>query len=321
MIELPQSPSSPQTLSPPSVSPSTKKNYKLPSNIPPSIYFGGAACGISYFLGIVQRMKETWGEDFHTKTLLCGGSVGSIVAIQLAMGFTLQKMIEDTKYILSQGVEDPCYWSGQNHWLNEYVDQLLAKDPTLYQTLEGRFMCGTTRAFFTHQWHCTWKDNTELAKCLKAGYNIPIYCDYCEPFRGEELVDGAYGLDANGFPHGDETLFIGADQTCAELNIESLTVSQMLIPDPEEGFDTLYQEGIKVYDAWDGYLCEKQGKRGPNYPMLMICWIGKLLQIVYRMICSNIIDTVDTMDSMDSMDTIHCYDSSTMDNIPSDDTS
>jgi len=35
--------------------------------LPTSIYFGGASCGISYFLGVAKKMKETRGDDFHTK--------------------------------------------------------------------------------------------------------------------------------------------------------------------------------------------------------------------------------------------------------------
>ena len=33
--------------------PSTNKD-----KIPPSIYFGGASCGIPFYIGVIKRMKE-----------------------------------------------------------------------------------------------------------------------------------------------------------------------------------------------------------------------------------------------------------------------
>jgi len=263
----------------------TETSVKIP--IPASIYFGGASCGISYFLGVVKKMKETWGEDFYTKTLLCGGSIGSVVALQLAIGLSVEDMVLHTRNIFKQCKRDPHYWTGQNYWLDLYIDGLLQTDPDIYKKIEGRFQCGTTREFFHHQWHTQWENNEHLGKCIKGGYNIPIYCNRCERVDGQEVLDGAYGFDDSFFPHGNETLFIGANQTCAEINYD-LTVEQMIIPDTD--FDFLFRRGIKLFHQWDGKYTVKLGKREPNYVMLSMCWIGKYLQIIYDLICCHIID-------------------------------
>ena len=255
--------------------------------IPPSIYFGGASCGISYFLGVAKQMKEMWGEDFYLKTLLCGGSIGSVLALQIAIGLSIDEMKLHIKNIFKQCLREPHYWTGQNYWLDKYIDDLLQTDPDIYKKIEGRYQCGTTREYFEHQWHTQWENNEHLAKCIKGGYNIPLYCNHCERIDGCEVIDGAYGFDGS-FPHGNDTLFIGANQTCAEINYD-LSFEQMLIPDTD--FDFLFHIGMTRFNQWDGICIEKQGKRQPNYMMLLLCWLGKYLQILYHLICCHIIDS------------------------------
>lgn len=255
--------------------------------LPPSIYFGGASCGISYFLGVAKKMKETWGDDFHTKTLLCGGSIGSVIALQLAIGLSIDDITLHIKNIFKQYIRDPHYWTGQNFWLDKYIDDLLQIDSEIYKNIEGRFQCGTTREYFEHQWHTKWENNAHLARCIKGGYNIPLYCDHCEPVDGHEVIDGAYGFNDSFFPHGNNTLFIGANQSCAEINYD-LTIEQMVIPDTD--FDFLFRRGMKLFDQWDGVYTDKQGKRQPNHMMLMVCWFGKYVQILYDFICCHIIE-------------------------------
>ena len=62
----------------------------------------------------------------------------------------------------------------------------------------------------------------------------------------------------------------------------SKTLEQMLIPNTGEGFENLYVQGIKTFEKWDGKMLEKQGKRTPNYSMLIVCWSGKYMQILYN---------------------------------------
>jgi len=255
--------------------------------IPPSIYFGGISCGVPFFLGVATKMKELWGEDFYTKTILCGGSVGAVIALQLAIGLSIDEIQLHIKNILRKCEKDPHHWTGQNYWLDKYIDDLLKADSEIYKKIKGRYQCGTTREYFEHQWHTEWENNEHLAKCIKGGYNIPIYCDHCEKVDDIEVIDGAYSFDDSSFPHGNQTLFVGANQTCAEINY-NLTIEQMIVPNTD--FDLLYCVGMHKFDKWDGNYIDKKGKRNPNYIMLTICWFGKYMQILYKLICCHIIN-------------------------------
>lgn len=261
----------------------------MSKEIPPSIYFGGAACGSSYFIGVAKKMSETWGHDFPTKTLICGDSIGAVIAFQLAIGLSVEDITLHAKNIFRKMQQDPHYWTGQNFWIDKYVDDLLENDPEIYKKLEGKYMCGTTREFFNHQWHVKWESNEDLAKCIKGSYNIPLYCSHSDRIYGMEVLDGAYGFDDSCFPHGNNTLFVGANQTCAEINF-NLTVKQMLIPDIHEEFAFLHKNGEEAFDKWDETMIDKKGKRSPNYPMLVVCWVGKYLQILYEMLCIHVIN-------------------------------
>jgi hypothetical protein len=254
------------------------------SKVPPSIYIGGACCGVSYFIGVVRAMKETWGEDFQNNTLLCGDSIGSIIALQLTLGLSADQIESVSRTIISNMEKVPLKLNGQSEFLNQYIDNLIeTSKKTLYKDIEGRFRCGTTKAFFTHQWHKSWTDNEDLKKCLKGSYNLPFYCDLCEEINGEEVVDGAYGFTGAQFPHGDDTLFIGANQPSAEINYD-LTYEEMLIPNIR-AFDILLDKGYCSFKQWNGEFKKKVEVRKPNYGPLMLLWIGKFLQKMYYYVC------------------------------------
>jgi hypothetical protein len=186
-------------------------------------------------------MAEKWGPDFYEKTLVCGGSAGSIVALQIALG-------KDPKYAsevyveLAEKAHARGYALRPSDFLDEYLDELLRTDANIHKTIETRFWCGSTLFYAEHQWHKKWRDNAELAACIKGGYNIPLYCSKCDALDGNEVVDGAYGLNASDFPHGDGTLFVGACQDTAEINIE-LSNMQMLKPSLGQEYDDLVQKG------------------------------------------------------------------------------
>jgi hypothetical protein len=249
------------------------------STIPPSIYFGGACCGVSFYYGVVRAMKETWGEDFHTKTLVCGDSIGSIVALQLVIGYTPEKMEMISRIVFSKMGEDSFHSHGQNYWLDQYIDRLLEQEKTLYLDVQGKFRCGTTRAHFEHQWHEKWTDNEDLRRCLKGSCNVPLYCGRCEKVNGEEVIDGALSLTGSQFPHGDETLFVGANQPSAEINY-NLTYWETAVPNLVT-FNLLLKEGYSAFKEWDGEYKEKVAGRNPDNVAIVVLWMGKYLQMLY----------------------------------------
>lgn len=256
----------------------------LKRELPPSIYFGGAAFGVSYFVGVFRAMVDTFGPDFHKHTHLCGGSIGTIMALQIALGKD-PEYAHDVYMNIAGNVHDDGWNWRPSTALDRYVDELLASDPEIYKIIEGKFRCGTTATYSKHQWHTSWKDNKDLAACIKGSYNIPIYCTKAEKIDGKEVVDGAYGFTAEDLPHGDNTLFIGVGQPTAEVNRE-MTFSQMLIPAKGEEYKEMVQSGYDAFMKWDGAMKQKVGIRMPNYPALRFLWLAKLVQMLFLFVCS-----------------------------------
>jgi len=250
--------------------------------IPKSIYFGGAAFGVCFFVGVFKAMADKWGPDFYKKTLVCGGSAGSIIAMQIALGKD-PKYAGDVYALIGDKTHARGYALRPSDFLDEYVDELLRSDENIHKSIETRFWCGSTLFYAQHQWHKQWRDNADLAACIKGGYNIPLYCSKCDKLEGYEVVDGAYGLQASDFPHGDDTLFVGACQNTAEINIE-LSITQMLIPSHGPEYDGLVQKGYDTFMRWDGRMKTKVGVRLPNYTALFFLWAFKLIQVVLHTI-------------------------------------
>jgi hypothetical protein len=251
------------------------------NDIPPSIYIGGAGCGAAFFIGAIHAIKEKWGEDVHNKTMFCGDSVGSILALQLAIGYSSKDIELISRNIFRKMRTEPHFFYGNDYWLNKYIDYLMDKHNDLHITVKGKFKCGTTRFPFNHQWHDKWENNNELSLCLKASTNIPIYCSKCEKINDYEVIDGAYGFNGNHFPHGNETLFIGANQPSAEIS-HNITRSEMIYPDNHLIFNDLFKKGYDAFHKWDGIKKEKVKSRKTNYFALIVCWFCKGLQIFYQ---------------------------------------
>ena len=106
--------------------------------------------------------------------------------------------------------------------------------------------------------------------------------------NGREVIDGAYGMHGEYFPHGNDTLFVGANQTCAEIN-HDLTLKQMIVPDNYKTFQKLFTIGYETFKKWDGTKKEKVNAKVPNYIALFFCVVGKCLQIFYKYVVEEII--------------------------------
>lgn len=257
--------------------------------IPPSIYFGNAACGAAFTIGTMHAMKETWGDDFHKKTLLCGDNAGAILAMQLAMGLSTHHMEMVARSIFRRMRANPHVFSGQNYWLNQYIDHVLATKSELHQELEGRFQCGTTNAGFAHQWHKKWTTNEELGNCLKASANVPLFCDLCDLVEGNVVLDGSCSFAGHEFPHGNETLFVGVNQTEAEVKYE-MSFHRMFFPGDQIEFNFLFKEGYDAFKKWNGVKKDKVLKIYPNYTIIVLCWVGKYLQFFYEYVVRDILN-------------------------------
>ena len=250
----------------------------LPDSPPPSIYFGGCAFGSAFYVGIACGMVERWGPDFYKRTLLSGGSAGTIFAIVLALGMSPESLDQMYQSVAEKTLRyHPIYFGSV--FMEEVLRKLLS-DPMAYKRLEGRCCFGTTEFFSKHRWHVSWESNEDLIQTAQASFNIPIYCKRVQPVKGVMVLDGAYGFAGINLPHGDDTLYVGIDPH-AEIT-RTLTNHQMFFPVVGEEYHDMVRSGYLAFKQWDGKLNKKVGRRVPNYPALYVLWALKMLeQLIY----------------------------------------
>jgi len=244
---------------------------------PSSIYFGGCAWGCAYYVGVFKAMEERWGKGFHKKTLITGDSSGALIAVGISLGFSPDEMGQIYES-LAKNASMHGVIGKMGTLAEKCVEHLLSADPVAYQTLQGWFAVGTTRFPFNHHWHWNWESNQDLADCIIGSLHIPLYC--CESrksVQGSIVVDGAYSMAGSDLVHGDKTLYVGIDPH-AEVG-RSLNNNQMLFPLYGREYLDIVESGYQAMKNWDGKMNAKVGHRIPNYPILLLMWPCRVLEL------------------------------------------
>jgi len=254
--------------------------------IPKSIYFGGAAWGSAFYIGVHQAMVEIWGPNFMDDVTISGDSAGVLWAVGIALKMTPLEL-ENIYRSQSERAHKFGIWFGKSlNYLSDSI-KILLSDPTAYKQLEGKFSTATTEFPFRHRRHWAWDSNDDLSNCMLGSLHVPMYSSCSKiRFKGKSVVDGAYSMAGTDLPHGDETLFVGIDPH-AEITRE-LTLFQMIYPAAGRDFDDLVTSGYNAMKNWDGDMKRKVGLRHPNYSALMLFWplkvISKLIRIILWML-------------------------------------
>ncbi len=248
--------------------------------IPPSIYFGGCAFGAAFYVGVIQAMCERWGPDFYKKTMLCGGSAGTIFAIALALGNTPRQINHLYRTVAEKAAKHGTVIYA-SVFLEEALRELMYDNPMAFKLLEGRCCFGTTQFFSKHNWHISWMDNEDLVETACGSCHIPFYCQRNFGIKEALIVDGAYGFAGKDLPHGNNTLYVGIDPN-AEIT-RGFTYSQMMFPMVSKDYEDCAQSGYDAFMAWDGTLYDyKVQRRRPNNEMLVILWTTKFFEYLYH---------------------------------------
>eukprot|EP01038_Epipyxis_sp_PR26KG_P011607 gene11607-15545_t len=239
---------------------------------PLSIYFGGCAFGAGFYVGAHKAMVEKWGPDFYKKTLLSGGSAGTIFAVGIAMGKTPEYMDDMYRKVAQKALKHGALYHA-SVFLSEAVRTIVDSDPLAYKIIEGRCCFGTTSFYAHHRWHISWEDNEDLISSIGSSSHIPFYCKYNEGVKGVAAIDGAYGFAGRDLPHGNNTLYVGIDPN-AEVT-RTYTNPEMFFPPNGALYDDMVRTGYKAMMNWDGKMNDKVRLRLPNYSALNVLWILK----------------------------------------------
>lgn len=188
---------------------STGRNPSPP--LPPSIYFGGCSWGAAFYVGVHKAMEEMWGRDFCSRTLIAGGSAGTIIAVLIALGLSYEETDRIYRKLASRAVAEGTFGRGTTY-VEAVLREVFERHPDAHRKLLNRCRLGTTSFPCSHRWHRHWESLEDLLATVKGSFHIPFYCTpFINVIRGEEVVDGAYGFAGRDLPHGDRTLYVGID--------------------------------------------------------------------------------------------------------------
>ena len=101
-------------------------NRSIPKQ-PPVIYFGGCCFGAAFYIGVHKAFVEMWGEDYYKRSLITGGSAGTIVGTAIALGFTVQELDDLYRRVSEKTHASPFpFWYASYHAEKE-VRQMVEK--------------------------------------------------------------------------------------------------------------------------------------------------------------------------------------------------
>jgi hypothetical protein len=260
------------------------RSGRMKAEMPSSIYFGGAAWGGAFYIGVYKGLEERWGPDFARKYNLnvSGDSAGVLWALGISLGYSSSELDTIYRRQSERAVREGQLMGRNSIYLRDTFDELIGGDERAYQKLEGRFSTATTSFPFEHRRHYSWTDNEDLAACVLGSLHVPLYCSRIKPYKGVHILDGAYSLCGTHLPDGDRTLFIGIDPN-AEITRE-LTLMQMCFPCVGKEYDDMVESGYRAALEWDGQYKPKCGIRHANKQVLSILWPLKFIEMLITLV-------------------------------------
>jgi hypothetical protein len=238
-------------------------------------------------IGVFQAMVDTWGPDFYQKTVICGASAGTMMALAIANGRTPEYMHRLFVSIAEKAKLRGSFFCG-SQLMEEALREIISMDDPLslsFERVRERCYIASTSFFACHRWHSSWKSNEDLLESAKASGHIPFYCQRNDGLDGSLfVVDGAYGVGGVHLPHGDETLFVGI-HPFAEIT-RNATLSQLLFCPYDSDYEEIVRSGYLAFMRWNGERKKKLGVYHPNYTALCLLWILKFLEILFYSVLS-----------------------------------
>jgi len=266
-------------------------------SIPPAIYVGNFGLGGCPFLfGLLKQMNEKWGNEFYKKTKWYCDSFSVVFIIQLLCGHEIERIRRGYNSIMKKMCQNPMYLHGQTVWLDLYVQYLLKNEKDLLESIVNLFI-GITIPYTQHVWFHSWKTTEELMLHIKASYNIPLYSDHCGKIDGEEVFNGAYSCTPEDLLLIHENILkISASPSLTDIPCRLSVYDIYHINNHESLYSYFYLMGYESFNDRkienNRNLLENETKRKNqvNIPMLVVCWIGKGMQIAYEYIVREIIE-------------------------------
>ena len=165
-------------------------NMIAPGPCPDSLFLGGCAWGVAYYIGMYRALFARWGDAVFS--LKIGTNSGGCL---IGVGILLRKSPEylEAMYAdlarLGQRYGTMGKMSIYHH---QVLEAMLGGDEAAYRRLNGRLFVGLTQFPGRFVLRSEWNSNKELMDCIHASMHIPWLCTHIEPIGGKWYIDGGF---------------------------------------------------------------------------------------------------------------------------------
>ena len=158
-----------------------------------TISLSGASWGCLFYIGFYKGLiKEYKDENIGKKINIYGNSAGALIALGIALGYSVSNIEDIYKYLSSQAIENGVM--GKMTIYHENCLNKFLKNKTDYLLVNNRLHVGiTTKSghIFINQF----TSNEHLKHILHCSFYVPFYCTYKAIYNGEQVIDGSIGFN------------------------------------------------------------------------------------------------------------------------------
>jgi hypothetical protein len=235
----------PSIVSPISATGSMKRVGCQPLPLPTSISFEGCGAAISYHLGVIESLYQTYGKDtlLNSNIKFMGTSSGSIAALVVALGMDVARW-KDRMFTAWEPMG--FFFQADRYVGNILSEILLEAGDEAFHRLENRLFISITKFFSRNFVISKWDSNSDVKRTVLASCFIPvvmlrpIWVGHCF------AVDGGF---SNNYPRleGKQTVLVSPSRSAgSEIKPELKLRFRDLIGAPKrDRFYELWTVGIE----------------------------------------------------------------------------
>lgn len=246
-----------------------------PSNIPSSIYFGGAGFGAAFYAGVYSAMVEKWGPDFYKHTILFGDSAGAIFSVGIALGKTPECLNEMFRTFCMNTKKEGVI-GNVNLLMERGIRDMIGDDMMAYKRIENRCFIGSTSFFFKHVWQSSFESNEDLIRHMMYSCNIPIYFVKTPIMHMCKKIDGAGSFHYRDLPNANSTLCVRVVDERADVwfTARDLGIIECYKPIVGNTYDEFFNHGRESMLNWNGKFNQKVDSIVPiRMGLVFLLWI------------------------------------------------
>ena len=173
------------------LTPSLKRAGCEAQSLPTSISFEGCGAAISYHLGVIESMYQTYGHEYLSRSSIkfLGTSSGSIAALVVALGLDVA-LWKDRMFT---AWEPMGFFCQADRYVGKILSEILIEaGADAYKRLENRLYISITKFFSRNVVVSKWNSNAHVKRTVLASCFIPVVMLRPVWFGSCFAVDGGF---------------------------------------------------------------------------------------------------------------------------------